>query len=147
VVEDPFGVDAVIVGWTMEFTYDTLATAATAVRSGARFIGTNADPTHPTPVGLKPGTGAIIAAVEVASGQRCEYAGKPAPAMAALVLDRCSAISMVVGDQVATDGAFAHTLRAPFTLVRSGVDQHVPPGVEGAAHLAEAVDSWLRGAR
>src|SRR5580698_10324 len=43
--------DAVVVGWTRRFDFDLLATAATAVRLGARFIGTNEDPTHPTPRG------------------------------------------------------------------------------------------------
>lgn len=143
VVDDPTTADAVIVGWTESFTYDTLATAASAVRAGARFIGTNADPTHPTPLGLKPGTGAIIAAVEVAAGQRCEYAGKPTAAMASLVLAKVQVISMVVGDQVATDGAFATTLDAPFTLVRSGVDHSASASVAVAANLAEAVQSWI----
>ena len=94
VVADDGHADAVIVGWTESFTYETLATAATAVRSGARFIGTNADPTHPTPAGLRPGTGAIIAAVEVASGRACEFAGKPNDAMARLVRQRAGSISM-----------------------------------------------------
>ncbi|MEI6701233.1 MAG: HAD-IIA family hydrolase, partial [Actinomycetota bacterium] len=112
--------DAVIVGWTQSLSYETIATAATAVRSGARFIGTNPDATHPTPKGLMPGTGAIIAAVEVASGKKAEYAGKPNQPMAEMVLSRTNRISMVVGDQVATDGAFADLLGVPFTLVLSG---------------------------
>ncbi len=135
--------DAVVVGWTTTFSYDTLATAASAVRSGATFIGTNADPTHPTPTGLMPGTGAIIAAVEVASGVPAIYAGKPGEAMAALVRARVGAISMVVGDQVATDGAFAHRLRVPFTLVLSGVDQRAHDEVLTTSCLAEAVSLWL----
>jgi HAD superfamily hydrolase (TIGR01450 family) len=136
-------VDAVIVGWTRDFTYETLATAATAVRRGAMFIGTNPDPTHPTPEGLLPGTGAIIAAVEVASGTRANYAGKPGEAMALLVTERVESVGMVVGDQLATDGAFAHRLGAPFRLVLSGVDQQVPQGVIGHACLADAVATWL----
>ena len=49
--------DAVVVGWTRRFDFDLLATAATAVRLGARFIGTNEDPTHPTPRTPAPGIG------------------------------------------------------------------------------------------
>jgi len=135
--------DAVVVGWTTTFSYDTLATAATAVRGGATFIGTNADPTHPTPAGLMPGTGAIIAAVEVASGNKALYAGKPGDAMATLVRSRVKTISMVVGDQMGTDGAFAERLQVPFTLVLSGVDRHAPEGVLGTSCLADAVDRWL----
>ena len=47
--------DAVIVGWTRSFTFDDIDRAAQAVRAGARLIGTNEDPTHPTPHGLSPG--------------------------------------------------------------------------------------------
>ena len=49
--------DAVVVGWTRRFDFDLLATAATAVRLGARFVGTNEDPTHPTPDAPAPGIG------------------------------------------------------------------------------------------
>jgi len=135
--------DAVVVGWTTTFSYDTLAAASSAVRRGATFIGTNPDPTHPTPAGLMPGTGAIIAAVEVASGTPAIYAGKPGFAMAQLVHERVDQIAMVVGDQVATDGAFAKRLGVPFSLVLSGVDRHAPEGVLGVSCLQEAVSKWM----
>jgi 4-nitrophenyl phosphatase len=142
-VVDEGKADAVVVGWTTTFSYDTLAAASSAVRAGAMFIGTNPDPTHPTPSGLMPGTGAIIAAVEVASGVPAIYAGKPGSAMATLVRDRVDSIAMVVGDQLATDGAFAQRLDVPFNLVFSGVDRHAPDGVVGVSCLEEAVASWL----
>ncbi len=135
--------DAVIVGWTESFSYDTIATAATAVRSGARFIGTNSDATHPTPRGLMPGTGAIIAAVEVASGRPAEYAGKPYQPMADMVRSRTNTITMAVGDQLATDGVFAERLGVPFTLVLSGVDQTAAPKTATADRLEMVVDRWL----
>ncbi len=69
--------DAVVVGWTRRFDFELLATAATAVRQGARFIGTNEDPTHPTPDRLLPGSGAILAAVATAAQATPEVAGKP----------------------------------------------------------------------
>ena len=60
--------DAVVVGLTRDFTYDALTRAVTAVRDGARLVGTNEDATYPTPDGLVPGAGAILAAVETAAG-------------------------------------------------------------------------------
>ncbi|MCK8659565.1 hypothetical protein, partial [Pseudomonas umsongensis] len=84
VVEDG-PVDAVVVGLTQDLSYDLLLRASTAVRDGARFIATNTDPTYPTPGGLTPGGGAIVAAVATAAGGAPEVAGKPHPAMAALV--------------------------------------------------------------
>ena len=54
-----------------------LSEAAGALRSGARFVATNTDATFPTPDGLEPGAGALIAYLEVGSGKKAEVAGKP----------------------------------------------------------------------
>ncbi len=123
--------DAVVVGITRRFTYDGVAAAAAAVRGGARFIGTNEDPTFPTPDGLVPGAGAILAAVATAAEAAPEVAGKPhrptAEAIAARVSD--GQLRVMVGDRPSTDGALAAQLGIPFALVLSGVTRegHVPP--------------------
>ncbi len=115
-------VDAVVVGWTHAFDFDRLAGAASAVRAGATLIGTNDDPTHPTPNGLMPGAGSLLAAVATASGEHPLVAGKPYPAMADIVRRRAGApVTMVVGDRPSTDGELARQLKAPFGLVLSGV--------------------------
>ena len=122
--------DAVVVGLTRTFTYDDVARAAAAVRSGARFIGTNEDPTFPTPDGLIPGAGAILAAVSTAAEATPEVAGKPhrptAEALSARVPH--GQLRAMVGDRPSTDGALAAQLRIPFALVLSGVTRegHVP---------------------
>lgn len=114
-------VDAVIVGWTHRFDFDLLATANRAVRGGARLIGTNEDPTHPTPDGLLPGAGSLLAAVATAAGTTPEVAGKPHEPLARLVSERAGHVTAVVGDRPSTDGALAKHLGAPFALVLSGV--------------------------
>src|SRR4051794_32019140 len=76
-VDDWRQADAVVVGRTLEFDFAMLDCAARAVRGGARYIGTNGDPTFPTPDGLEPGAGALLAAVTAASGRQPEVAGKP----------------------------------------------------------------------
>ncbi len=83
--DDPSGeaVDAVMVGLHRQFDYERLRIAATAVRRGARFIATNNDATFPTPDGLIPGAGAIVAAVAAAGGRSPVVAGKPHRPMAA----------------------------------------------------------------
>ncbi len=129
-------VDAVVVGWTHEFDFDVLARAATLARSCGRLVGTNEDPTHPTPEGLLPGTGALLAAVATASGLLPEVAGKPHPALASLVQERLGdpgRLRLVVGDQPRTDGALAERLGVPFALVDSGV---TPAGSESAVAVA-----------
>ena len=50
-------IDAVIVGFHREFSFDRLAASAHALHNGARLISTNSDPTYPTPHGLLPGNG------------------------------------------------------------------------------------------
>ncbi len=75
------GVDAVVVGGGAGFDYELLRIAANAVREGAELWATNKDPTYPTARGLVPGTGAIVAAIEVASGTEAINVGKPEPAL------------------------------------------------------------------
>jgi len=117
---------AVIVGWNRDFTFETIAEAATAVRDGALFVATNDDPTHPTGNGLLPGTGALVAAVATASECIPIIAGKPGEAMAALVQSGASNISLMVGDRPSTDGAFSQRLGVPFGLVISQATPSVP---------------------
>jgi len=143
-------VDAVVVGWTHIFDFDVLATAAAEVRGGARLIGTNEDPVHPTPKGLEPGTGALLAAVATAGRTSPTVAGKPHPPMVDLVRTRLAETAetgdagrvLVVGDQPATDGRLAEQLGAAFALVDSGVTS---PGV-GVADVPVALRAATFGA-
>lgn len=131
--------DAVVVGWTHDFDFPALAMAASAVRAGARLLGTNEDATHPTPDGLQPGSGALLAAVAVASGRKPEVAGKPHRPIAALAGARADDISLVVGDRAATDGELAGQLGVPFALVLSGVT------APGDAPAADPAPAWTAG--
>ncbi len=126
VATDRAGVDAAVVGWTNRFDFASLADTARAARESGRLIGTNEDPTHPTPDGLVPGSGALLAAVTTASGVTPEVAGKPHRPMAELMMDRFGfsehdASVVLVGDQPGTDGRLAERLGVPFALVDSGV--------------------------
>jgi HAD superfamily hydrolase (TIGR01450 family) len=112
---------AVVVGWHRDFDFERLRRAADGVRSGVRFVATNLDPTYPGAEGLLPGAGSLVAAVATAGGRRPEVAGKPEPAMAALVRARCGNPVVMIGDRPSTDGAFAAQLAVQFALVLSGV--------------------------
>ena len=117
--------DAVVVGFHRHFDFDGLARAARAVRRGARLIGTNDDATYPTPDGLIPGGGSILAAVETACGLSAQVAGKPYAPMAALVVaeigELAARLAVMVGDRPSTDGRFAVTLGCGYAHVWSGV--------------------------
>ncbi|MGC8480017.1 MAG: HAD hydrolase-like protein, partial [Acidimicrobiales bacterium] len=116
---------------------DRLRRAMWAVGSGARLIATNTDPTYPTPDALIPGAGAIVAAVERASGVTAQVAGKPYEPMAAIVRRAIGGGSAVmVGDRYSTDGEFAGRLGIPFYLVKSGVDEHIPVESRQPARIA-----------
>ena len=137
-------VDVVVVGWTHDITFDRLARAAGAARAGARLIGTNDDPTHPTPEGLMPGSGALLAYVVTASGKAAQVAGKPYQPMIDLIRAHHPDATLVVGDRPSTDGLLARALGAPFALVYSGVtaegDPVDPPADYAAADFQHLVD-------
>jgi 4-nitrophenyl phosphatase len=129
---------AVVVGRTVELDNTALAGAASAVRSGARFVATNTDATFPTGeagADLLPGAGALVAFVGTAAGRGPEVAGKPHEAMAALAMERYGKLDMVVGDRPDTDGLFAKLVRARFGLVLSGVTRRSDLPVEPAPAL------------
>jgi HAD superfamily hydrolase (TIGR01450 family) len=113
--------DAVLVGLHLDFDYQGLREAATAVRGGARFFATNDDATYPTAAGPIPGGGAIVAAVATASGIAPTVAGKPHRPMVDLVRSRLGEGGTMVGDRLDTDGRFAAALGYRFALVLSGV--------------------------
>lgn len=75
--EEGRGADAVVVSGHRGFDYGELLTAKRALDAGAALFATSHDPTMPYPGGEVPGTGAILAAVETASGKRATIAGKP----------------------------------------------------------------------
>jgi HAD superfamily hydrolase (TIGR01450 family) len=124
------GFDAVLVGLHRDFDYQRLAAAAAAIHSGARLIGTNSDSTYPTPRGLEPGGGSILAAVATAGDAVPIVAGKPHAPMAQAIAQHLSAgdapfnpgTAVMVGDRPETDGLMAARIGCQFALVRSGVN-------------------------
>jgi 4-nitrophenyl phosphatase len=115
--------ELVVLSGTSRFDYEDLKIAAMAIRAGAGFIATNNDATFPAPDGLWPGAGALLAAVQVASGRSAEVMGKPYLPMMETVarrLDADLAIGMV-GDQPATDLQGAVVMGWTTILVLSGV--------------------------
>lgn len=123
-VVDDFGAevpDAVMVGFHRDFTYERMTIASSAVRRGSRLLATNDDATYPTPAGVIPGGGAILASIVTASGQRATVAGKPYPPMVDFVRARIGPSGVAVGDRADTDGRFAQALGFRFGLVLTGV--------------------------
>lgn len=124
VLSDDVDVPYVVVGFDRQLTYAKLVTAARAIRNGAQFIATNADRTFPSEIGLVPGAGATLAALEVATDTAPLVIGKPQPAIFELALQRlhggpnCTA---VIGDGLYTDVLGGHGVGLMTILLMSGV--------------------------
>jgi HAD superfamily hydrolase (TIGR01450 family) len=113
--------EVVVVAGTEDLVYDDLRQATLAVRRGADFLATGRDPTYPQPDGLWPGTGAILVAIEYASGHTAEIVGKPQPQLLRTALDRLGdGRTLVVGDRVDTDLAAAAAMKLDAALVLTG---------------------------
>ena len=115
---------AVVVGIDREINFQKFREAALLIRRGAPFYGTNADLTFPTPEGLIPGAGSFLALVEAATGVEPVVAGKPAPFLLELSLERLGTPrerTLVVGDRLETDIAGGQGAGCPTALVLSGV--------------------------
>jgi HAD superfamily hydrolase (TIGR01450 family) len=116
--------DAVVAGVDPQLTYVRIAAAADCIRAGAHFIATNRDPVYPVEVGLRPGAGAIVAAIEVASGTSPVVIGKPEPLLmeqAAHAVGRDAKDAIVIGDGIVTDLAAANAVGARTILMLTGV--------------------------
>jgi HAD superfamily hydrolase (TIGR01450 family) len=107
VLEGEAGAEAevVLVSAFRGFDYEQLRTATRALGRGAAFVGTSHDPTLPMPDGAWPGSGAILAAVETASGREAEIGGKPEQHLFEMALEaigRPARVAMV-GDRISSD--------------------------------------------
>jgi HAD superfamily hydrolase (TIGR01450 family) len=115
-------VQAVVQGYGPTTGMPELAEAALALRAGALWIAANTDSTLPSPRGPVPGNGALVAALQVATGRHPQVAGKPEPALHVESVARVGAQHpLVVGDRLDTDVLGAVRGGADSLLVLTGV--------------------------
>jgi glycerol 3-phosphatase-2 len=113
---------AVVQGHSPETGWADLAEAALAIRAGALWVAANVDRTLPSELGLLPGNGAMVAALETATDQRPQVAGKPQPPLLLDALARGQfERPLVVGDRLDTDISGANATGLPSLLVLTGV--------------------------
>ena len=140
--------DAIIVGLDPQLTYQRLAVAADCVRAGARFIATNRDPVYPTERAIRPGAGAVVAAVEATTGVVPISIGKPEPYLleeAARAVGRDAREAIMIGDGLGTDIAAARAVGARSVLMLTGVSTQaqldaLPPAERPTAVAADAAE-------
>ena len=115
---------AVVAGMDRQLTYEKLAKATLLIRDGIPFVGTNPDRSFPTPAGLIPGAGAILAALEAATDIPPTIIGKPGSIMYQQALERLDTLpeeTLVVGDRLETDILGGQNVHCKTALVLSGV--------------------------
>ncbi len=116
--------DYVVVGETRSYNFEKIEKAIDLVLKGAKLIGTNPDITGPTERGIMPATGSLIAPIEIATGRKAYFVGKPNPLMlrhGLKKLDCHSADIAFIGDRMDTDIIAGIESNVDTVLVLSGV--------------------------
>lgn len=116
--------DYVVVGETRTYSFEKIEKAIELVNKGAKLIGTNPDITGPTERGVMPATGALVAPIEIATGKKAYFVGKPNPLMlrhGLRILDCHSQDIAFIGDRMDTDIIAGIESNVDSVLVLSGV--------------------------
>ena len=118
-------IDFVIASFDRTFDYHKLQIAFDAIRAGARFVATNADPYCPVPGGGLPDAGAVIGAIEGCTGRPVEVVvGKPSPFTVQAILERLQLPAgqcLMVGDRLQTDIRMGKTSGMATAVTLTGV--------------------------
>ena len=148
--------DVVVVGAHDDLDYAEMRGAIQAVLRGAELLCAGRDATFPMPDGPWPGTGAIVAAVEAATGAHAVNAGKPAAQPFLTALDRLGvaaqdARALVVGDRLDADLAGARAAGFDAAIVLTGATslaeaQAAGPGKDHFVAVAPTLAELLLGA-
>ena len=113
--------DVVVVSGHERFDWWELKGAVQAAMRGAEVWCTGRDATFPMPDGPWPGTGAVVAAVEYATGKPAQSVGKPEPQLFLTALDRLgNGRALVVGDRLDADVGGAHAAGLDGAIVLTG---------------------------
>eukprot|EP00339_Tiarina_fusa_P029924 CAMPEP_0117049986 /NCGR_PEP_ID=MMETSP0472-20121206/34508_1 /TAXON_ID=693140 ORGANISM="Tiarina fusus, Strain LIS" /NCGR_SAMPLE_ID=MMETSP0472 /ASSEMBLY_ACC=CAM_ASM_000603 /LENGTH=161 /DNA_ID=CAMNT_0004763587 /DNA_START=691 /DNA_END=1176 /DNA_ORIENTATION=- len=117
--------DYVILGESDEYLHKDINKATQLVHGGARLICTNSDVSDPIENGsIEPSGGAWVSVVEVATGKKAYFPGKPNPLMMRNALDRLnlhSSEAIMIGDRMETDILSGIESNLNPVLVLSGV--------------------------
>ncbi len=115
--------DYVVVGEGRTFNLEQVEAAVRMILGGAKLVATNLDPNCPTQHGLRPGCGAMVAMLEVATGVKAFSVGKPSPIMmraARKEMGLATDETTMIGDTMETDILGAVQLGFHTVLVLSG---------------------------
>ncbi len=121
-------VSHVLLGMYEELTYKHLCLALKALDQGACLMAMNPDRFGPVPGGRIPDSGALAACLELSSGQKAVFLGKPSPWIQRAIKDRLQSsvdACLLIGDSPYTDIQIGETLGMDTVLLRSGIGSFV----------------------
>ena len=116
--------DYVVVGDTRNYNFEKLERAIALVRKGAKLVGCNPDEVGVTETGVIPATGSLIAPIEIATGKKAYFVGKPNPLMVRNGLRKigCHGVDVAfIGDRMDTDIIAGIESNVDTVLVLSGL--------------------------
>lgn len=116
--------DYVVVGDPRGINFEMIEKAVNLVLKGAKLIGTNPDVSGPIENGITPSTKALIAPIEIATGKKAYFIGKPNPLMMRIALKKLDVKreeAIVIGDRMDTDIRCGLESEIDTVLVLSGI--------------------------
>ncbi len=116
--------DYVVIGETHGYNFEKIELAVNLVMRGAKLIGTNPDVSGPIENGVTPGTKALVAPIEIATGKKAYFVGKPNPLMMRIALRKLGVKredAIVIGDRMDTDVRCGLESEIDTLLVLSGI--------------------------
>jgi NagD protein len=122
--------DYVVIGESRSYSFESIETAVRLVFGGARLVGTNPDLSGPSEGGIIPACGALVAPIELTTGKKAYFVGKPNPLMMRHALRRLGATreeTAIIGDRMDTDIIAGIEADIETILVLSGVTSREEP--------------------
>lgn len=116
--------DYVVFGSSKSLNYEQIEKASRLIMNGAKLIGTNSDLTDPSEDGIVPACRALISPIELTTGRKAYYVGKPNPLMMRHALKKlgCHRVeAAIIGDRMDTDIVAGLESELDTVLVLSGV--------------------------
>jgi NagD protein len=116
--------DYVVVADPRSYNFEKIELAINLVLKGAKLIGTNSDISGPVENGIAPSTKALIAPIEMTTGKKAYFVGKPNPLMMRSALKKLgidNEDAIVIGDRMDTDIVCGLESEIDTLLVLSGI--------------------------
>lgn len=116
--------DYVVIGETRTYCFEKIEKAIALINKGAKLIGANPDTIGVTEQGIMPATGSLVAPIEISTGKKAYFVGKPNPLMLRHGLRKLGCHSediAFIGDRMDTDIIAGIESEIETVLVLSGV--------------------------